>query len=509
MTQAALRFGPFTLDPQAGRLTREGAPVAVNQRGLALLAALAATPDRVVEKGALMDAAWPGLAVEESNLSVQIAALRKILGPRPDGSAWIETVPRLGYRLAGTGDDAGTPAPQAEPPVRPGIAVLPFANLGEAGEEEYLADGLTDDIITALARFRWFFVAARSSSFAQKGRPVDARRIAGDLGVRYLLEGSLRRAGQRIRISAHLVDAAAGAHVWAERYDLEMADIFAVQDDLAERVVGAIEPELLRSEAVAHPERHTGNISAWDLVRQGTWNFHQVARESHLRARDLFRQACALDPDLPEAQIWRARVNAGLLAYGWSDDPAADRREALEAALRAVALDGRNPYAQYALTIASLYGEVPGQGLRAAERAVALSPGFALGHLGLGMARLFDGDAPGAAAALAQGLRLNPHDPQNAVFYAMLAVAQLFADAPEAALASAERAVEVRPDRRPAQMILACVQSALGQREAAARSLARMDALAPTHGDALGPLRARRSDWAERIEGLLLEARSR
>jgi TolB-like protein len=507
MTQAVLRFGPFTLDPQAGRLAREGAPVAVNHRGLALLVALAATPDRAVAKGALMDAAWPGLAVEESNLSVQIAALRKILGPRPDGGAWIETVPRIGYRLAGPGGEAESGAPQPEPPVRPGIAVLPFAILGEAGNEEYLADGLTDDIITALARFRWFFVAARSSSFAQKGRPVDARRIAEDLGVRYLLEGSLRRAGHRIRISAHLVDAAAGAHVWAERYDLEMADIFAVQDDLAERVVGAIEPELLRSEAVAHPERHTGNISAWDLVRQGTWSFHQVAQASHLRARDLFRQACALDPDLPEAQIWRARVNAGLIAYGWSDDPASDRREALDAALRAVALDARNPYAQYALTIASLYGDAPAQGLRAAGRAIALSPGFALGHLGLGMARLFEGNAPGAAEALAQGLRLNPHDPQNAVFYAMLALAQLFADAPEAALASAERAVEVRPDRRTAYMFLACVQSALGQREAAARSLDRMEKLEPSHGDALGPLRAHRPEWAARIEALLREAR--
>jgi TolB-like protein len=507
MAQERLTFGPFVLDTGAGRLMRAGAPVLVGQRGLDLLAALASEPDRTIAKADLMDAAWPGLAVEESNLSVQIAALRKILGPRPDGGAWIETVPRMGYRLAGSSDDAGAPAPPAEPPVRPGIAVLPFANLGAAGEEEYLADGLTDDIITALARFRWFFVAARSSSFAHKGRPVDARRIAEDLGVRYLLEGSLRRSGQRIRISAHLVDAAAGAHVWAERYDLEMADVFAVQDDVAERVVGAIEPELLRSEEVAHPERHTGNISAWDLVRQGTWNFHQVARAGHLRARDLFRRACALDPDLPEAQIWRARVNAGLLAYGWSEDVAADRLEALEAGLRAVALDERNPYAHYALTIASLYGGEPGQALRAARTAVGISPGFALGHLGLGMARLFDGDAPAAAEALAQGLRLNPHDPQNAVFYAMLAVAQLFADAPEAALASAERAVEVRPDRRPAHMILACVQSALGQRAAAARSLDRMETLEPSHGDALGPLRARMPRWAERIEGLLVAAR--
>jgi len=285
-----------------------------------------------------------------------------------------------------------------------------------------------------------------------------------------------------------------------------MADVFAVQDDLAERVVGAIEPELLRSEGIAHPERHTGNISAWDLVRQGMSAFHRIEPEGHREARKRFRQACALDPDLPEAQIWRARVCAGLLAYGWSDDPVADRHEGLAAGLRAVALDERNPYAQYAVAIASLFGGEQGQGLRAAERAVALSPGFALGHLGLGMARLFGGDAAGGADALAQGLRLNPHDPQNAVFFQMLATAKLLSGDALAAVANAERALQVRPDRRSAQMILACALAASGQGQAARRAAARMAALEESHGDALGPLRARNPQWARRMEALLQAA---
>src|SRR5690606_28368919 len=227
-------------------------------------------------------AAWGDAAVEESNLSVQIAALRKILGPAPDGGEWIATVPRVGYQFV------GEPAPQARDgagrpdTAKPSIAVLPFVNRSGDGEQEYLADGITEDIITALTRFRWFFVIARNSSFAYKDKPLGAKQIADELGVRYLLEGSLRSSGARIRISAQLVEAASGTHVWAERYDLERTELFAIQDEIAERVAGAIEPELLKSEGALAAARHTGNMTAWDLVRRGTWHFHQVTRDNHL-----------------------------------------------------------------------------------------------------------------------------------------------------------------------------------------------------------------------------------
>ena len=202
---------------------------------------------------------------------------------------------------------------------RPSIAVLPFANLGDEKEQEYLADCITEDIITALTRFRWFFVIARNSSFAYKGKSLDAKQVAQELGVRYLLEGSVRKSSQHIRISAQLVDATSGKHIWAERDDLELTEVFAIQDEIAERVAGAIEPELLRTEGAQAAARHTGNMTAWDLVRRGTWHFHQVTRENHLKARELFRQACELDPELPEAHLWLGRVSAGIVAYRWSD----------------------------------------------------------------------------------------------------------------------------------------------------------------------------------------------
>ena len=195
-----------------------------------------------------MQAAWPDTAVEESNLSVQIAAVRKLLGPAPDGGEWIATVPRLGYRFDGgvNADDAGPTATLSRDAAhrRPSIAVLPFMNMSGNTEQEYLADGITEDIITALTRFRWFFVIARNSSFIFKGKAVDIKQAASELGVQYLLEGSVRKSDQRVRVSAQLIDAASEKHIWAERYDLEPTDVFAIQDAIAERVAGAIEPEL-------------------------------------------------------------------------------------------------------------------------------------------------------------------------------------------------------------------------------------------------------------------------
>ena len=391
-------FGPFVLDAEAGALLRKGEPVPLGYRAMLLLTAFLDRPGEVLTKSDLIDAAWQGAAVEEGNLSVQIAALRKVLGQSPEGGEWITTVPRVGYRFARTlhpeegggalGEEGG-----ARPP-RPSIAVMPFANVSGEHEQDYFADGITEDIITALGSYRWFFVIARNSSFAYKNSPIDPKQIAGELGVRYLLEGSVRKSGESVRISARLVDAATSAQIWAERYDLAVAEVFAIQDEIAERVAGAIEPELLKTESNPASARHTGNMTAWDLVRQGTWRFHQVTRPTHVEARELFREACRLDPHLPEAHIWRARVNDGLIAYGWSDDPAAHRQEALKAALRAIYLDAKNPYAHYVFAIVCVFSNALEQAILAAERAIELSPSFALGHLSSGSRTCSAGELP-------------------------------------------------------------------------------------------------------------------
>ena len=267
MAGQRFEFGAFVLDTASGTLTRNGLPAAIGTRGMALLVKLLSAKDEVVSKAALMDAAWPGLAVEESNLSVQIAALRKLLGPSPTGGEWITTVPRVGYRwLSDTSDGSPPSAARPDRSDRPTVAVLPFTNVSSDPEQDYLAGGITEDVITALARFRWFSVIGRIP--AQEIGSADPKQVGSDLGVRYLLQGSIRRSGQRMRISVRLVDAQTGVHVWAERYNVEMTEVFAVQDEIAERVAGAMEPELLKTEAALAASRHTGNMTAWDLVRR-------------------------------------------------------------------------------------------------------------------------------------------------------------------------------------------------------------------------------------------------
>jgi TolB-like protein len=383
---------------------------------------------------------------------------------------------------------------------------LPFTNLSGEKEQEYLADGITEDTITALTRFRWFFVIARNSSFAYKGKSIDAKQVAQELGVQYLLEGSVRKSGQQIRISAQLVDATSGKHIWAERYDLELADVFAIQDEIAERVAGAIEPELLKTEGAQAAARHTGNMTAWDLVRRGTWHFHQVTRENHLKARELFRQACKLDPELPEAYLWLGRVSAGVVPYGWSNNPVADLQEGMEAALKAVQLDERNPYTHYSLAIVSAFAERLEQSISAARKAIEISPSFALGHLVLGMALLFSGRASEAIVPLEYGLRLSPYDPQNFVWFNLLALARLFSGRTEAGLEAAARALQVRPNWWTSLEVLVCCYAALGKWDEARRLAQQMATVTKQPGDVLAPLKSHNPAWAEQMDSALRKA---
>lgn len=474
MTERRFLFGPYTLDPERGALLRDGAALAIGHRGMALLRALVEADGQVVTKAELMDAAWPNSVVEESNLSVQVAALRKLLDPTADGVDWIATVARIGYRFAAPVTvTAGAPDRNVETAVpdpirRPSIAVLPFANLGGDPEHDYFADGVAEDIMTALSRFRWFAVVSRNSSFAFRGRSVGLTEIGRALGARYLLEGSVRRSPGSVRISAHLVDAANASQLWAERYDfggsLEVGEMRSMQDRIAEQVAGAIEPELLRSESSLAAKRlHRGSTTGWDMVHRGAWLFRKVGCETHRQARELFRQACRVDPDLPEAHLWLARVDAGLVAYGWSDD-------------------------------------------EAAEKAIESSPSFALGHLVLGMARVLSGDAVAAIAPLEHGLRLNPHDPQNFVWNNLLAWAHFFAGMPAKALVCATRAMKIRPGWRPALETAACCHVKLGQRDAARTAVAQARELGALIGDVLAPMRRHNPAWAAVMEAALREA---
>jgi TolB-like protein len=500
------RFGPFELDSARGVLTRDGSPISLGNRALSVLQALLRAGGKVLTKDELMAAAWPGAVVEEANLSVQIATLRKVLAACPEARDWIATASRVGYRFTGPlhimASEKASPAITVRHAAdKPSIAVVPFVNLSGDAEQEYVADGITEDIIDALSRYRWFFVLARNSSFALKGKPLGVRQVAHELGVRYLLEGSVRKSGQRIRIAAALSDVASANQLWADRFELALADLFSAQDRIVQQVAGAIEPELLKSESRLSLVRPPGtDVTAWDLVRQGTHAFHKVGRESHLQARELFRRAVSREPDLAEAYIWLARVSAGVVAYGWSADPQADIREGLAASLEAIRRDERSPYAHYALAIVSAYAGEPAHAIRAAGRALELNPSFALGHLVLGMARLFAGHPREAIDALEHGLALNAYDPQNFVWYNLLAFAHYFAGQFDEAVRAAERAWGIRPVWRISLELMACCHLALGHADAAARCVEQMADLPDRTDSILAPLDRGNPNWRQAID---------
>ena len=507
-----LTFGPFRLDLGRRHLTREGVSVPLGSRALDILCVLAAAKGDVVTKDELMTRVWPGLTVEENNIQVHVSALRKALDTDKDGPSHVVTVPGRGYRFVAPqrfvepSEEPPGPRPKLAVPDRPSIAVLPFANLSGDPEQEYFADGISEDIITALTRYRWFFVIAQNSSFSYRGRAVDVKQVASELGVRYVLEGSVRKAGARVRVTVQLIDANNARHIWAERFDRDLADIFSVQDEITERVAGAIEPELLKHEGGRAAERTKGSMNAWDLVRQGTSYFHQLSEPTHARARDLFREAVKLDPQLAEAQMWLARAGVSIVSYGWADNATNEMQEAMDAALRAVQMDEKDAYALYALAMAHIFSGSLGPAIRFAEKSVELSPSFALGHLVLGMARLYWGRAADAIAPIEHGLRLNPYDPQNFHWFRVLALAQYFSGRTEAALHAALKALNVRPAWPFTLETVAICYAALDRRPEAEECLAQMRRLPAPGTDPIAPLRALNPEWTQQMTALLERA---
>lgn len=504
-------FGPFQYDRTRGTLTNGGAPVQIGHKANLLLGALIGAQGDPVSKDDLLNAAWPDIEVEENNLSVQIAALRKLLGDDQTGNPWIVTVPRLGYRFSmpgGEGSSEAVPAKSAIDEADNGqsasIAVLPFANLSGDVEQEYLADGIAEDIITTLTRCRWIFVASRNSGFTYKGKSVETRQIAEELGVRYVLEGSVRRSADTVRVSAQLVDARAGNDIWAERYDLKAGDFFAIQDEIALRVAAAIEPELLKSES-ALAVRQSGSMTAMNLVWKGTWHFHRVTPEGHRNALELFREAREIDPDLAEAHSWTGRVCAGLVAYGWIDNPDEIIREGVESSLRAVELDRDNPYPHYALAVSQIYAKQPLDAVSAAEHALEINPSFALGYLILGHALVSSGQAEPAIGNFIKGLELNANDPQNFVWHYLLSAAYFFSGNYQHAIKSARAGAKIRPRWRPFFETMAMCFAKLGDEDGLVRTVEQANSLEGSSASALAPLLHTTPQWAETMNQLLTE----
>lgn len=334
MLGTRIAFGPFVLDADIGTLLKEQIPIAVGHRGLTLLAALTARPGEILTKAELMDAAWPGTAVEEGNLTVQIATLRKALGPADNGGEWIATVPRIGYRFTGTVEPVASASRGPIPPSgKPSIAVLPFANLSGDQDQQYLSDGITEDIITELARFRSLLVIARNSSFQFRHPALDIAEVHRKLGVRYLVEGSIRKLGDRIRITTQLIDAATGTHLWAQRYDRALDDIFAWQDELAALIASMAEGQAEADSASRTRRKPPADWDAYDNYLQGRAHFHRYELDE---SEPLFARSVELDSTFAQGHAFLAQALVGRF---WYDNDPRTLQKAWDSARTALVLD--------------------------------------------------------------------------------------------------------------------------------------------------------------------------
>ena len=409
--------------------------------------------------------------------------------------------PRIGPSMAGP-SRTGEALPL---PNKPSIAVLPFGNLSADRDQEYFADGMVEEIITALSRFRGLFVIARNSSFVYKGRAVDVKHIGRELGVRYILEGSIRKAGSRLRINGQLIDTATGAHLWADRFDGGLEDIFDLQDQVTASVVGAIAPKLEQAEIERTKRKPTANLDAYDYYLRGLSGVHEWTDESTADAIVNFRRAIELDPHFAAAYGMAARCYVLRKSGGWMTDH--DLPEVARLARRAAELGKDDAVALGTAGLAlSFFIGLHEDGKALTDRAISLNPNFAMAYIWSGWVRVWLGETEAAVERVQHALRLNPNDhPHSYSMFSALAFAHFFAGRHEEAASWAEMAVCERPDLLITLIIAAASSALAGRLDNAARALAQMRQLHPTLGihdlRNLYPVR-RPEDVAKMVEGL-------
>ncbi|MFA9418818.1 MAG: tetratricopeptide repeat protein [Gammaproteobacteria bacterium] len=328
-------------------------------------------------------------------------------------------------------------------PKKPSIAVLPFDNMSDDHEQEFFADGMAEDIITSLSRYRWFFVIARNSSFTYKGRAIDVKQVAKELGVRYVLEGSVRKAGNRMRVTAQLVDAVSGHHIWAEHYDRNLDDIFSLQDEITETIVATIEPELSAVERDRAKHKPPDNLDAWDSYQRGLWYLlDDVKREGLAEAKQLFQHACELDHEFATAYAELSYTYIAEIIRGQADDPDTNLDKAAAAAEKAVTLDARDPAARCAMGRVLIFRHEYVRAIAEMEAALDLNPNFDRAYYGLGIALLYGGRPEKSISQIERGIRLSPRSPLLWAYWTMLGLAYLNGAKYEKAVTSFEKAIQ-------------------------------------------------------------------
>ncbi|MGA9003493.1 MAG: winged helix-turn-helix domain-containing tetratricopeptide repeat protein [Pseudolabrys sp.] len=455
--------------------------MAVEPQVFDLLIYLVQNRDRVVSKDDLIASIWGGRAVSDSTLTSRINAARKAVGDSGVKQKLIRTIARKGLRFVGDVHirplglepqaEIHEPSRAALPlPDRPAIAVLPFLNMSGDPEHEYFSDGISEDIITALSKLRWFFVIARNSSFTYKGKAVHMKQIAEELGVGYVVEGSVRKSGDRVRITAQLNDVATGSHIWAERYDRDIADVFAVQDEITEAIVAAIEPQLYAAENFHAQRKAPDSMDAWDLVMRALSHYWRVTRQDNVVAQALLEKATVIDPNYGQALGVLAASQTFSAHMGWADMaavvPTAER--AAHAAIRA---DGEDPWAHYALGNVYLFTRRFDDSLAEFELALQLNPNFSLAQGYYGLALAYCGRWQEADLAASRALRLSPRDPFSAIYCGIAAYSQYVGHNYDEAMRLARESIRLRNDFVGGHRVLTAAAGMAGQSETAKAAL--------------------------------------
>ncbi|MFC7396831.1 winged helix-turn-helix domain-containing tetratricopeptide repeat protein [Chelatococcus sp. GCM10030263] len=491
-------FEGYGLDTAKRELTRGSEAIAIGPKVFDLLTHLVRNHERVVGKDDLLDAVWSGRIISESTLTSYINAVRKAIGDSGKEQRLIKTIARKGFRFVAEVTEmhpsAGSRSAEAQPvtsgeisapalplPDKPSIAVLPFQNMSGDPEQEYFADGMVEDIVTALSRIRWLFVIARNSSFTYRGQAVDVKQVGRELGVRYVLEGSVRKAGNRVRITGQLIDATTGAHLWAERFEGTLDDVFELQDQVAASVVGAMAPQLERAEIERAQRAPTTSLSAYDCHLRGIADLQRGSKEAIGAALPLFYRAIELDLEFASAYGMAAWCYFWRKVNGWMTDRAQEIEEGVRLARRAVEL-GRDD--AVALTrgghALSHFTDDFDTGIALLDRAVMLNPNLAAAWFLGGYLRVWHGETDAAIVHFTRAMRLSPLDPEMYRMQAGVAVAHLFAGRFDAASSWAEQAFRNLPSFLMVGCIIAASHALAGRSAHAQRAINHLRELDPT-----------------------------
>ena len=489
-------FRDCVLDPERRELTRASEAIAVGPQVFDVLMHLIRNRDRVVSKDDLLDAVWSGRIVSESTITSHINAVRKAIGDAGNEQQLVRTIPRKGFRFIGEVKEEERehgPAPTvADPsvdvahpalslPSKPSLAVLPFQNLGGDPEQAYFADGVVEEIITALSRVRWLFVIARNSSFVYRDRSFDIKQVGKELGVGYVLEGSMRRAADRVRITGQLIDATTGAQLWAERYEGTLDDIFELQDRIATAVAAAIAPRVELAEIERAKSKPTGSLNAYDCYLRGLAHVHRGTRNSIEQALPLFKRSIELDPEYAAAHAMAGWCYFWRKVNGWCTDREYETAEGARLARRAVEL-GRNDavaLTRGAHALAHLAGDLDA-GIALLDRAIFLNPNLASAWFLGGFLRTWHGESESAIAHFECAMRLNPVDPELYRMQAGIAIAHLFARRIDAASHWAELAYGNLPSFLMVVALVAATRALSGHPEEAQLAIKQFRQLDPT-----------------------------